>query len=230
MMLAKPLISATEAAALVKDGMVVHVGGFLGCGSPDGVLAAVEASGVKDLTLVCNDTAVWDQKNGRITGVAPLIAARRFSKVIVSHIGTNPETQRQMNANETEVVLVPQGTLAERVRSAGTGLGGFLTPTGVGTEVEEGKQKLTVGDRVYLLELPLPGDVALLKAKRADRSGNLQFSKTARNFNPLMAMACATVIVEVEELVDIGEMDPDQVHTPGIFVDYIVLAGKGGRS
>ncbi len=229
-MLAKPLISAAEAAAHVKDGMVVQVGGFLGCGSPDALLAAVVAAGRKGLCLVCNDTAIYDLKNGRITGVAPLVAAKCVSKVITSHIGTNPETQRQMLAGETEVVLVPQGTLAERVRSAGTGLGGFLTPTGVGTEVEEGKQKLTVGDRVYLLELPLAGDVALLKAKRADRAGNLQFSKTARNFNPLMAMACATVIVEVEELVETGELDPDQIHTPGIFVDYIVVQAKGGRS
>ena len=223
-MIQKPVIAAAEAAKLVKDGMTVHVGGFLGCGSPDGVLAALAAQGTKDLTLVCNDTAVLDQKSGRVTGVAPLVAKKQFKRMIVSHIGTNPETQRQMNAGESLVELVPQGTLAERVRAAGSGLGGFLTPTGVGTEVEEGKQKLTVGDRVYLLELPLAGDVALLKAKKADKAGNLVYAKTARNFNPLMATACATVIAEVEEIVEIGQIDPDQVHTPSIFVDYLVKA------
>ena len=224
----KPVISAAEAASKIKEGATVHVGGFLGCGSPDGIIAALASQGTKDLTLVCNDTAVADPKSGRTTGVAPLIAAHQFSRVIVSHIGTNPETQRQMNAGETVVDLVPQGTLAERVRAAGCGLGGILTPTGVGTEVEEGKQTLTIGDKVYLLELPLPGDVAILKAKKADKAGNLQYSKTARNFNPLMATACALVIVEAEEIVEIGQIDPDQVHTPSIFVDFIVQAAKGG--
>jgi acetate CoA/acetoacetate CoA-transferase alpha subunit len=220
----KPIISAAQAAAMVREGQSVHVGGFLGCGSPDAILAELVKAGAKGLTLVCNDTAVLDEKNARISGVAPLIKAKCFSKVIVSHIGTNPETQRQMNAGELEVVLVPQGTLAERVRAAGAGLGGILTPTGVGTEVEQGKQKILVGDKAYLLEEALPGDVALLKAKKADKAGNLVYSKTARNFNPLMATACKLVIVEVEELVEIGDIDPDQVHTPSIFVDYIVVA------
>lgn len=223
-MIEKQVISAAAAAAMVKDGMTVQVGGFLGCGSPDGVIAALAAGGAKRLTLVCNDTAVSDPKTGRSTGVASLVANRQFSRLIVSHIGTNPETQRQMNAGETEVVLVPQGTLAERVRAAGSGLGGFLTSTGLGTEVAEGKERIAVGDRVFLLELPLPGDVALVKAKRADKAGNLQYSKTARNFNPLMASACALVIAEVEEIVEIGEMDPENVHTPSIFVDYLVMA------
>lgn len=223
-MVSKPVISAAQAAAMVRPGQVVQVGGFLGCGSPDAILAALASAGVGKLTLVCNDTALLDEKGGRITGVAPLIKAKAFSKVIVSHIGTNPETQRQMNAGETEVELVPQGTLAERVRAAGAGLGGILTPTGVGTEVEKGKQKLLVGDKAYLLEEALPGDVALIKAKKADKAGNLVYSKTARNFNPLMATACKLVIAEVEELVEIGEIDPDQVHTPGIFVDYLVTS------
>jgi acetate CoA/acetoacetate CoA-transferase alpha subunit len=223
-------VSAAEAASKIRDGATVMAGGFLGCGSADGVIAALLAQGTKDLTLVCNDTAVYDMKNGRVTGVAPLVAGKRFSRVIVSHIGTNPETQRQMNAGETAVDLVPQGTLAERIRAGGTGLGGVLTPTGVGTEVEEGKQKLTIADKVYLLELPLRGDVAILKAKRADKAGNLQYSKTARNFNPLMAMACDLVIVEAEEIVEVGEIDPDQVHTPSIFIDLIVQAeAKGGQ-
>ena len=225
-MVQKPVISAAEAAAKVKEGMTVHVGGFLGCGSPEGVIAEVAKLDVKGLTLVCNDSAILDQKTGRATGVAPLVANKQFAKLIVSHIGTNPETQRQMNAGETAVELVPQGTLAERVRAAGAGLGGFFTPTGVGTEVEAGKQVQIIKGKAYLLETALPGDVALIKAKRADRAGNLQYSKTARNFNPLMATACETVVAEVEEIVEIGEIDPDQVHTPSIFVDYLVLAAK----
>ncbi len=223
-MIQKPVISAAKAAAMVRSGNVVHIGGFLGCGSPDTVLKALAESGAHGLTLVCNDTSVLDEKNGRSNGVAQLVKAKAFSKMIVSHIGTNPETQRQMNAGESEVVLVPQGTLAERIRAAGNGLGGVLTPTGVGTEVEEGKQKITMNGRDYLLEVALPGDVALIKAKKADKAGNLVYAKTARNFNPLMATSCAVVIAEVEELVEIGDIDPDQVHTPSIFVDYIVMA------
>lgn len=220
----KPLITAAEAAKLVKEGMTVHVGGFLGCGSPEGIIAALVAQGTKDLTLVCNDTAVLDQKNGRENGVSVLVKNRQFKRMIVSHIGTNPETQRQMNAGESVVDLVPQGTLAERVRAAGVGLGGVLTPTGIGTEVEQGKKKLSVAGKDYLLEEALPGDVALVKAKKADKAGNLVYSMSARNFNPLMAMACKVVVAEVEEIVEIGAIDPDQVHTPSIFVDYLVKA------
>jgi acetate CoA/acetoacetate CoA-transferase alpha subunit len=223
-MVTKPVISAEAAAALVKKGMVVHVGGFLGCGSPDAVIAALAKLGTKELTLVCNDTAILDQKSGRTTGVAPLVVNKQFSRMVVSHIGTNGETQRQMNAGEAVVDLVPQGTLAERVRAAGAGIGGFLTPTGVGTEVEAGKQVITIGNKVFLLELPMGGDIALVKAKRADKAGNLQYSKTARNFNPLMATACAIVVAEVKEIVEVGGIDPDEVHTPSIFVDYLVKA------
>lgn len=223
-MIAKPIISPQKAAELVQDGMVVHVGGFLGCGSPESIIQALLERSAKNLTLVCNDTAVYDPKTGRKNGVAPLVLAKAFSRVIVSHIGTNPETQRQMNAGEVTVDLVPQGTLAERIRAAGCGLGGFLTPTGVGTEVENGKQKFEMNGRTYLLELPLKGNIALLKARKADKAGNLVYSKTARNFNPLMAMACDIVIVEAEEIVEIGSLDPDQIHTPSIFVDYIVHA------
>ncbi len=223
-MIEKPVISAARAAKMVGEGAVVHVGGFLACGSPRGVLAALAELGTRNLTLVCNDTAVLDEKNGRVTGVAPLVKNRQFRKMIVSHIGTNPESQRQMNAGETEVVLVPQGTLAERVRAAGCGLGGILTATGLGTEVQEGKQVVEVQGRKFLVEEALPGDVALIKARKADKAGNLVYSKTARNFNPLMAMACKTVIAEVEEIVEIGEIDPDQIHTPSILVDYLVKA------
>lgn len=196
--------------------MTVMVGGFLGCGTPQSLVDQVLADGTKDLTLVCNDTAFPD------SGVGKLVVSRQFKRVIVSHIGTNPETGRQMNANELAVDLVPQGTLAERIRSAGFGLGGILTPTGVGTPVEAGKQKLTIDGKDYLLELPIKADVALVKAYKADKAGNLVFRKAARNFNPLMATAADLVIVEAQNIVEIGEIDPDEVMTPGIFVNYLV--------
>ena len=210
------IISAAEAAAKVQAGMTVMVGGFLGCGTPQILVDQVLAQGTKDLTLVCNDTAFPD------SGVGKLVVSRQFKRVIVSHIGTNPETGRQMNANELAVDLVPQGTLAERIRSAGFGLGGILTPTGVGTPVEAGKQKLTIDGKDYLLELPIKADVALVKAYKADKAGNLVFRKAARNFNPLMATAADLVIVEAQNIVEIGEIDPDEVMTPGIFVNYLV--------
>jgi len=210
------IVPAAEAAAMVKEGMTVMVGGFLACGTPQKLVDQVLEQGTKNLTLVCNDTAFPDQ------GVGKLIVTKQFAKVIVSHIGTNPETGRQMNAGELEVELVPQGTLAERIRSAGFGLGGILTPTGVGTPVEEGKQKLTVKGKDYLLELPIQADVALIKAYKADKSGNLVFRKAARNFNPLMATAAQIVIVEAQQIVETGEIDPDEVMTPGIFVNYLV--------
>ena len=210
------IVPAAEAAAMVKEGMTVMVGGFLACGTPQKLVDQVLEQGTQNLTLVCNDTAFPDQ------GVGKLIVTKQFAKVIVSHIGTNPETGRQMNAGELEVELVPQGTLAERIRSAGFGLGGILTPTGVGTPVEEGKQKLTVKGKDYLLELPIQADVALIKAYKADKSGNLVFRKAARNFNPLMATAARIVIVEAQQIVETGEIDPDEVMTPGIFVNYLV--------
>ncbi len=210
------IVPAAEAAAMVKEGMTVMVGGFLACGTPQKLVDQVLEQGTKNLTLVCNDTAFPDQ------GVGKLIVNKQFKKAIVSHIGTNPETGRQMNAGELEVDLVPQGTLAERIRSAGFGLGGILTPTGVGTPVEEGKQKLTVKGKDYLLELPIQADVALIKAYKADKSGNLVFRKAARNFNPLMATAAKIVIVEAQQIVETGEIDPDEVMTPGIFVNYLV--------
>ena len=176
--------------------------------------------GVKDLTLICNDTAFVD------AGVGKMIVTKQFKKVIVSHIGTNKETGRQMNEKETEVVLVPQGTLAEQVRAGGAGLGGILTPTGVGTLVEEGKQKIEVGGKTYLLELPLRADVALIFGNKVDKKGNIYFEGASRNFNTLMAMAADTVIIEAEEIVEVGSIAPQDVVTPGIFIDYIVGGGK----
>ena len=176
-------------------------------------------SGIGDMTLIANDTAFMDK------GVGRLIVGRQVKKAIVSHIGTNPCTGKQMMANEMEVELVPQGTLAERIRCGGSGLGGILTPTGIGTIVEENKQKLIVDGKEYLLETPLRADVAFIKAKKADKAGNLIYDKTARNFNPIMAMAADLVIAEVDEIVEIGAIDPDEVVTPGILVDKIICTG-----
>jgi len=224
--IAKPIISAAMAADKVRDGDSLMVGGFLACGSPHTIIQALKAKGTKNLTLICNDTGAHDLKTGKITGVGHLVQAKQFKKIITSHIGLNQETQRQLNAGETEVQLVPQGTLAEQVRAGGAGLGGILTPTGVGTEVENGKQIILVHDRPFLLELPIKADVALIKAKKADRAGNLLYNATAKNFNPMMATAAAIVIAEVEEIVEIGEIDPNDVHTPSIFVDFLVKAER----
>lgn len=213
------LISAKEAASMVTNGMTVMVGGFLGCGSPETLISEIIKNGVKDLHLILNDTAFPDK------GTGPLVVAKTASKVTASHIGTNPETIRQMVEGEIEVELVPQGTLAERIRCAGAGLGGVLTKTGIGTEVENSKQKVEVNKEVFLLETPISADIALIKAKKADRRGNLVYRLTARNFNPLMALAARTVIAEVEEIVEVGDLSPDEVITPHTFVHYLVKAG-----
>ncbi|MCK9443973.1 MAG: acetate CoA-transferase subunit alpha [Tissierellaceae bacterium] len=213
------IISMEEAIAHVKDGMTIMVGGFLGCGSPHRLIDALVEKGVKDLTLICNDSGFAD------IGVGKLVVNKQIRKLIASHIGTNRETGNQMNAGEMEVVLVPQGTLAEQVRAGGSGLGGFLTPTGVGTVVEEGKQKIEIDGKAYLLELPLRADIALIAGETIDKFGNIVYSGATRNFNHLMATAADTVIVEVEEVVEVGELDPNHVVTPGIFVDYIVNGG-----
>lgn len=212
--------TALEAAKMVKDGMTIMVGGFLAVGTPEGIVTSLVENGPKSLTLITNDTSFPDK------GVGRLVAAKQLARIFASHIGTNPETQRQLNAKETEVTLVPQGTLAERIRSAGAGLGGVLTPTGVGTVVAEGKTVINIEGRDYLVETPLKADIAFIKAYKADKAGNLVYRGTARNFNPLMATAADTVVVEVEELVEVGEISPDEVMTPGIFIDYIVKGEK----
>jgi acetate CoA/acetoacetate CoA-transferase alpha subunit len=211
------LITIEEVKKALDDGMVVMVGGFLGVGTPGQMIQAMIEEDIRDLTLIANDTAFIDK------GIGLLIVNHQVKKVIVSHIGTNQETGKQMMANALDVELVPQGTLAERIRCGGAGLGGVLTPTGIGTVVENGKQKLVVNDKEYLLETPLRANVALIKAKKGDKAGNLVYEKSARNFNPLMAMAADLVIAEVEELVEIGEIDVDEVMTPGILVDKIYV-------
>ncbi len=212
----KQVLSAAQAAAMVKNGATVMFGGFLGCGNPNTMVDALLAAGVEDLTMIANDAALPE------CGIGRLIVQKRVKKGIFSHIGLNPVAGAQMTAGETEMELIPQGTLAERIRCGGSGLGGFLTPTGVGTVVEEGKQRISVNGRDYLLELPLRAEVAIIKAFRADAAGNLIYRYTARNFNPLMAMAADLVIAEVEEIVETGAIHPDEVHTPGIFIDYMV--------
>jgi len=199
-----------------RDGQTLMIGGFLAVGTPESLVDTLVENNVKDLTVIANDTAFVGK------GIGKLVVNKQLKQVIVSHIGTNPETGRQMNAGELEVELVPQGTLAERIRCGGAGLGGILTPTGVGTIVEKGKEKITQNGKTYLLESALKADIALIKAYKADTSGNLVYRYAARNFNPLMAMAAQLVIVEAEEIVEVGALDPNEVMTPGIFVHMII--------
>ena len=201
------------------DGMSIMFGGFMGVGTPDGIVREILDSGIRELTIIGNDTAFVD------TGIGVLVANRRVKKIIASHIGTNAETGRQMIAGEIEVELVPQGTLAERIRCGGSGLGGVLTPTGVGTIVEDGKTKLTFDGVEYLVERALRADLAIVKAHRADDKGNLTYQRAARNFNPLVAMAADYVVAETDEIVAAGQIDPELVMTPGILVDALILAG-----
>ena len=213
-------MSLAELRPHFRDGMSILFGGFMGVGTPDGIVRAILDSGVGNLTLIGNDTATPD------TGIGALIVARRVGKIIASHIGTNPETGRQMIAGEIDVELVPQGTLAERIRCGGAGLGGVLTPTGVGTVVEDGKTKWSFDGIDYLVERPIRADLAILKAHRADGMGNLVYRRAARNFNPIMALAADFVVAETDELVPPGEIDPDLVMTPGVLVNALLLAGE----
>lgn len=215
------LISQETIAQLIANEMTVAIGGFLAVGTPETIIQTLVSKKTQKLTVIGNDTGYPDK------GIGRLIVNRQVKKAIVSHIGTNPETGKQMNNGDLEVELVPQGTLAERIRCGGAGLGGVLTATGLGTLVAQNKTILTVQGREYLLEEPLRADVALLKAAKADTSGSLICRRAARNFNPVMAMAADLVIAEVDEVVEAGQIDPDEVSIPGIFVDYICLAEKG---
>ena len=209
-------ISIEEAVSKVKDGMTIMVGGFLANGTPNKIVDALAKSGVNNLTLICNDTAYPDK------GVGQLIANKQVKKLFVSHIGTNPHTSEQMNSGELEIEFCPQGSLAERVRAGGCGLGGILTQTGMGTIVAEGKQIVNVDGKDYLLEKPLRADIALVGASLGDKAGNLVYRGTSQNFNPLMASAADLVIAEVNELVEVGEIAAENVKTPSIMVDFIV--------
>ncbi|WP_207538155.1 3-oxoacid CoA-transferase subunit A [Sabulicella rubraurantiaca] len=213
-------INAEEAAKLVPDGASVMVAGFLGVGTPERLVEALVARGARGLTVIGNDTA----RPG--LGIGKLIDAGCVARVVASHIGTNPVTQRKMLAGEIQVDLVPQGTLAERIRAGGAGLGGVLTPTGVGTAAADGKRVIELDGREFLLEPPLRADVALLHAHEADHFFNLAYRLTATNFNPVMALAADCVIAEADEVVPIGVIPPDAVRTSGILVDYLVARGR----
>ncbi|MBK5071742.1 acetate CoA-transferase subunit alpha [Budviciaceae bacterium CWB-B4] len=209
------LINAATFRDGLRDGMTIMFGGFMGIGTPALLVAEILKSGVRDLTIIGNDTGFTE------TGVGPLIVSGQVKKVIASHIGTNPETGRRMISGELDVELVPQGTLIERIRCGGSGLGGFLTPTGVGTVVEENKQKMVIDGVTYLLELPLRADLAILQAAKSDHMGNLLYSLTARNFNPIMALAADKVIAQCDQLVEVGDIEPDFVMTPAALVDHL---------
>jgi len=213
------LISLEDAVNLVRDGDTIMVGGFLAVGTPDRLIDALIAKGTKDLTLICNDTGFVDR------GVGKMVVAKMFRKIYTSHVGTNKETGRQMLEGETEVVLVPQGTLIEQIRAGGYGLGGVLTKTGLGTLVEKDKQKVEVDGEIFLLEKPMRANVALLYAEKADLKGNLSFHGATRNFNSYIGAAADISIVEAEKVVQLGEMCPDEVVVPGVFVNYIVDGG-----
>lgn len=212
----KKVIKVAEVVAGIPDGAVLMIGGFMGAGTPPRLIDELVRQGKRDLTVIANDTA----RPGY--GIGKLISSRLVKRVVTSHIGTNPETQRQMIAGELLVELVPQGTLAERIRAGGFGLGGVLTPTGVGTLAAEGKETLQIDGRPFLLERPLKADFALLNAKRADYYGNLEYALTSRNFNPVMAMAAASVIAEAEDIVPVGVIPPDAVGTPHVLVKHLV--------
>ena len=210
------LITINKLQDLVKDEMTVMVSGFMGCGTPHKIIDELVRLGVKDLTLICNDTCTTEY------GVGRMVVNKQFKKVKTSHIGLNPESIRQLNDKETEFELIPQGTLAERIRSAGAGLGGVLTPTGLGTLVAEGKETIVIDGKEFLIEKPLKADIALIGASKVDKKGNTYYSGTGRNFAPLMATAADVVIVEADEVVEVGQIHQEHVMTPHIFVDYII--------
>jgi len=213
------VVSVEEAVAMIPDGASIMIGGFMAVGTPERLVDELVRQRKSNLLVIANDAAL----PGR--GIGKLVDAGLVSRMIASHIGLNPKAQQQMMAQKMAIDLVPQGTLVERIRAGGCGLGGILTPTGVGTSVEQGKQKIEVGGKTYLLETALHADFALVHSFLADYLGNLQYALTARNFNPVMAMAAATVIVTAENIVPVGVIAPDHVVTPGPLVDYLIANG-----
>src|SRR6185312_9710566 len=212
----KVLQRAEEAVALVPDGATIMMGGFGLCGIPEHLIEALRIRGTKDLTIISNNAGVDE------FGIGRLLRARQLKKMIASYVGENKEFERQVIAGEIDVELIPQGTLAERIRAGGAGIGGFFTPTGFGTVVAEGKETRVIDGKSYVFEQPLRAGFAFVKAWRGDRKGNLIYRRTARNFNPVMATAAEVTIAEVEELVEPGRLDPDAIVTPGIFVRHIL--------
>ena len=202
---------------IIKDGQTLAIGGFGLCGIPEALILALRDSGAKELTCISNNAGVDD------FGLGLLLKTRQIKKMISSYVGENKEFERQFLGGELEVELTPQGTLAEKLRAGGAGIPAFYTATGVGTQVAEGKETREFNGRTYILEHSLTADVALVKAQKADKAGNLIFNKTARNFNPDCAMAGNITVAEVEEIVEIGELDADEIHLPGIFVQRLIL-------
>lgn len=213
----KKAATTEQVESLLHDGMTIMIGGFMATGAPERLIDLLIKKDIKNITLISTDTG----SPGR--GSSRLIAEKRVKKLYASHIGTNPETGKQMNEGTLEVELVPQGTLAERIRSAGAGLGGVLTPTGLGTIVAENKRVIEIDGKQYLLEMPLKADLALIRGSKVDRRGNVFYSKTTQNFNPLMATAAEIVVVEPEQIVELGDIEPEAVHTPSLYVDYILV-------
>jgi len=210
------IVTVEEAMSHIHDGDTVMIGGFMACGTPEILVDGIVKKEIRELHVIANDYGI----PGR--GIGKLISAKAIKSITASHIGLNQETGAQMVNGELEVELVPQGSLAEKIRAGGAGLGGVLTPTGVGTDVENGKQKITLAGVEYLIEMPLKADVALIRGSIVDKAGNVYYNATTKNFNPCMATAAKTVIVAAEKIVEVGELDPNQVMTPAIFVDYIV--------
>lgn len=224
-------VSVEEAVAQVKDGASIMVGGFMGCGSAHRFLAELANRDVRGLTVYCNDASMPNGPDGDAHyAVAKLVHNRQLAKLVTSHVGLNPEVAEQMAEGSLEVVLIPQGSLVEMIRAGGMGLGGVLTPTGVGTIVEEADHvhaKVEIDGRVYLLEKPLRADFALICGYKIDRAGNVWYKGTTRNFNEVMALAADVVIAEAEQIVETGEIAPEDVVTPGILVDYVTSAQEG---
>ena len=211
------IISSKDAAELIKPHSKVLFGGFLAVGVADNVVDSLVELGTKELVMIAICSDYIDK------GIGKLVANYQIKSALLSHLGTNKATQDQMNSGLITVELVPQGTLMERVRAAGAGLGGILTPTGIGTIIEQGKEKFKIEGVDYILEKAIKGDFAIIRAYKADKLGNLVYNKTARNSNPIMAMGATITIVEVDEIVEVGELSPEEIITPGIFVNYIVL-------
>ena len=210
------IITPQEAAALIQPHNRLSIGGFLVVGCPERTVDALVNLGTNNIHLICVSTDYEDR------GIGKLIVNNQIKSLQTSHIGTNKTTQAQMNSSQIQVELVPQGTLMERIRAYGAGLGGILTPTGLGTIIEEGKQKFTIDGKDFILEHAIKADIAIIKAHKADKLGNLVYSKTARNSNPIMAMGATITIAEVDQIVEVGELSPEEIVTPGIFVKYIV--------
>lgn len=211
----KKIISAQQAISLIEEGSTVMIGGFLSCGAPDKLIDELAEQNISKLTVVSNDTSYPDVDKGK------LIVNKQVKRLITSHIGTNPETGKQMNSGELDVELVPMGTLIEKIRAKGTGLGGVLTPTGVGTIIEDSKETIEIGGKKFIFEEPIGADYALIYGTKVDKYGNVAYYGTTRNLNTVMATAAETVIVQADELVDC--LDPNDVIIPGLFIDYIVV-------